>query len=54
MATHASAKPTLGPRNLSFIHAVGQTLAIGPIFSAGVLIGLVGTVAGFSAPLFPS
>ena len=51
MATHASAKPTLGPRNLSFIHAVGQTLAIGPIFSAGVLIGLVGTVAGFSAPL---
>lgn len=47
----ATSKPTLGPRNLDFIHAVGQTLAIGPMFSAGVLIGLVGSVAGFSAPL---
>lgn len=51
MEAQMTSKPTLGPRNLDFIHAVGQTLAIGPIFSAGVLIGLVGSVAGFSAPL---
>ncbi len=51
MTTKSAVQASLGPRSLSFIHAVGQTLAIGPIFSAGVLIGLVATVAGYGAPL---
>lgn len=51
MSAGQTVKPSLGPRSLDFVHAVGQTLAIGPIFSAGVLIGLIGSVAGFSAPL---
>lgn len=41
----------LGPRTLTVIHAVGQALAVGPIFSAGVLTSLVASVAGYSAPL---
>jgi amino acid transporter len=41
----------LGERRLSTIHAIGQSLAIGPIFSAGLLTGLVASVAGFNTPL---
>jgi amino acid transporter len=41
----------LGERRLSTIHAIGQSLAIGPMFSAGLLTGLVASVAGFSSPL---
>ena len=41
----------LGERRLTTIHAVGQSLAIGPMFSAGLLTGLVASVAGFSTPL---
>jgi len=40
----------LGERRLSTIHAIGQSLAIGPIFSAGLLSGLVASVAGFNTP----
>jgi amino acid transporter len=36
---------------LTTIHAIGQSLAIGPMFSAGLLTGLVASVAGFSTPL---
>jgi hypothetical protein len=32
------------------IHAIGQSPAIGPIFSAGLLTGLVASVAGFTTP----
>ena len=42
---------TLGERRLTSIHAIGQSLAIGPMFSAGLLTGLVAGVAGFSSPL---
>ena len=41
----------LSERRLTSIHAIGQSLAIGPMFSAGLLTGLVAGVAGFSAPL---
>jgi amino acid transporter len=45
------AQGRLGERRLTSIHAIGQSLAIGPMFSAGLLTGLVAGVAGFSAPL---
>src|SRR6201996_3720137 len=41
----------LGERKLTPIHAIGQSLAIGPMFSGGLLTGLVASVAGFSTPL---
>ncbi|HET9123466.1 MAG TPA: APC family permease [Solirubrobacteraceae bacterium] len=41
----------LGERRLTTVHAIGQSLAIGPMFSAGLLTGLVASVAGFSSPL---
>ena len=44
-------RPQLGERRLTAIHAIGQSLAIGPMFSAGLLTGLVASVAGFSSPL---
>jgi amino acid transporter len=44
-------KGHLGERRLTSIHAIGQSLAIGPMFSAGLLTGLVASVAGFSSPL---
>src|SRR5579862_4963860 len=45
------AQGQLGERRLTHIHAIGQSLAIGPMFSAGLLTGLVASVAGFSSPL---
>jgi amino acid transporter len=44
-------QPHLGERKLTTIHAIGQSLAIGPMFSAGLLTGLIASVAGFSTPL---
>ncbi len=41
----------LGEKQLTAVHAIGQSLAIGPMFSAGLLTGLVAGVAGFSSPL---
>jgi amino acid transporter len=41
----------LGPRRLTTIHAVGQALGVGPIFSAGAVTGLVASVAAFNTPL---
>lgn len=32
------------------MHAIGQSLAIGPIFSAGLLTGIVAGLAGFNTP----
>jgi len=56
MATEAavqgrSSDAHLGPRQLTTLHAVGQALAIGPIFSVGLVSGLVASVAGYSTPL---
>src|SRR5262245_4118189 len=41
----------LGPPSLTTAEAVGQTLAVGPIFSAGLLAGTVAVFAGFNTPL---
>jgi len=49
--SEVSAQGHLGERRLTTIHAVGQSLAIGPMFSAGLLTGLIASVAGFSTPL---
>jgi amino acid transporter len=49
--SEASAQEHLGERKLTTIHAIGQSLAIGPMFSAGLLTGLIASVAGFSTPL---
>ncbi len=43
-------RPHLGERHLKTTHAIGQALAIGPIFSVGLVSGLVANVAGFSTP----
>lgn len=47
----SAAQGDLGPRRLSLIHAVGQALGIGPIFSVGAVSGLVAGVASFNTPL---
>jgi amino acid transporter len=49
--TGEAAGAHLGPRKLTTLHAVGQALAIGPIFSVGLVSGLVANVAGYSTPL---
>lgn len=49
--TDAQPPAHLGERKLTTVHAIGQSLAIGPMFSAGVLTGLIASVAGFSTPL---
>ncbi len=49
--SEASAQGNLGERRLTTIHAIGQSLAIGPMFSAGLLTGLIASVSGFSTPL---
>ena len=41
----------LGERRLTTIHAIGQSMAIGPIFSAGLLTSLVAGAAGYNTPL---
>ena len=54
VADHAPAPAgdgELSEKRLTSIHAIGQSLAIGPMFSAGLLTGLVASVAGFSSPL---
>ncbi|MGO9499044.1 MAG: APC family permease [Solirubrobacteraceae bacterium] len=43
-------QPHLGESRLTTLHAIGQALAIGPIFSVGLVSGLVANVAGFSTP----
>src|SRR5579875_431143 len=49
--SEVSAQGHLGERKLTTLHAIGQSLAIGPMFSAGLLTGLIASVAGFSTPL---
>jgi len=41
----------LGPRSLTTREVLGQTLAIGPIFSAAFLAGTIAVFAGFNTPL---
>ena len=55
MASDAPAAPAkLGEKNLSTIHAVAQALAIGPMFSTAIVLGLVSspaTGAAWNTPL---
>ncbi|MGI8826420.1 MAG: APC family permease [Chloroflexota bacterium] len=51
LSSRQGEQPRLGEQNLTVIHAVGQSLAIGPIFSAGIISGLVASAAGYSTPL---
>lgn len=37
--------------SLGTLHAIGQSLAIGPIFSAGMLTATVASVGGFNSPM---
>src|SRR5829696_6114054 len=41
----------LGEKRLSTVHAIGQSLAVGPIFSVGAISGLIAGAAGFNTPL---
>ena len=55
MASDApAAQAQLGEKNLSTIHAVAQALAIGPMFSTAIVLGLVSspaTGAAWNTPL---
>src|SRR5579875_3398622 len=46
----SSDRPHLGEKRLTTVHAIGQALAIGPLFSVGLVSGLVANVAGFNTP----
>ena len=46
----STTQPHLGEKRLTTVHAIGQALAIGPIFSVGLVSGLVANVAGYSTP----
>ncbi len=50
MATPAGSQPHLGKKQLTTLHAIGQSLALGPIFSAALFIGLISASAGFHTP----
>src|SRR5215211_7043727 len=50
-APAGSATVDLGERKLTTLHALGQTLAIGPIFSVGAIAGLIAAKAAFNTPL---
>jgi amino acid transporter len=41
----------LGRPKLTTIHAIGQSLAVGPIFSAGAILATVAATSGFNTPL---
>lgn len=45
------AESHLARRKLTTVHAIGQSLAIGPIFSAGAVLATVAAVSGFNTPL---
>ena len=47
----APAGAALGPAKLTTRHAIGQALAIGPIFSVGAVMALVAAVSGYNTPL---
>ncbi len=50
----STTQPHLGEKHLTTLHAIGQALAIGPIFSVGLVSGLVANVAGHSTPATPA
>jgi len=46
-----SPPPHLGRKQLTTLHAIGQSLALGPVFSAALFIGFISLFAGFSTPV---
>jgi amino acid transporter len=50
-SAHHTLDVELGERRLGTIHAVGQALAIGPIFSTVIVLGFVSFGAGVKSPL---
>ena len=50
-ALGGASREHLGAAHLTTTHAIGQALAIGPIFSVGLVSGLVAHVAGYSTPI---
>ena len=52
MGTEVNGTPdTLGERNLTTLHAIGQSLALGPMFSVGIVLGSVSAGSGWNATL---
>lgn len=52
MGTEVTGTPdTLGERNLTTLHAIGQSLALGPMFSVGIVLGSVSAGSGWNATL---
>jgi amino acid transporter len=52
MGTEVAGTPnTLGERKLTTLHAIGQSLALGPMFSVGIVLGSVSTGARWNATL---
>src|ERR1700712_5689800 len=52
MGTEVAGTPdTLGERNLTTLHAIGQSLALGPMFSVGIVLGSVSAGSGWNATL---
>jgi amino acid transporter len=47
----SSVEADLGKPKLTTIHAIGQSLAVGPIFSAGAILATVAATSGFNTPL---
>ena len=47
MSTEVAGTPdTLGERKLTTLHAIGQSLALGPMFSVGIVLGSVSRARG--------
>ncbi len=51
MGTAEASQAHLGKKELTTLHAIGQSLALGPIFSAALFIGFISAFAGFSSPV---
>jgi amino acid transporter len=52
MGTEVTGSPdTLGERKLTTLHAIGQSLALGPMFSVGIVLGSVSLGAHWNATL---
>jgi hypothetical protein len=51
MGTAEASQAHLGKKELTTLHAIGQSLALGPIFSAALFLGFMSLFAGFSSPV---
>jgi hypothetical protein len=51
MGTAEASQAHLGKKELTTLHAIGQALALGQIFSAALFLGFMSLFAGFSSPV---